>query len=247
MHVRDERAFGSLGYLTSLIEASDAFYAELDLSALPGQAFDLRMPEDLSLRDLVSPKRWSRARGFVLAHYGFDLNEADHYYPLMVLQQITQDQLSDEFSVVLDMHLFQYAMAMGLKTGGLEDWTHQLGLIHSIPLEIQGRYLFDAIRRHSAFTRHLRKMVADYQLEAIHALYQRTRNNLGGMRKAMLYDRNQHMASGIFSQLGAGEQGFYCIGAAHLAGKGGVLQLLHKKGVKLRRIPLQGKLLVESS
>ncbi|MBL0021251.1 MAG: TraB/GumN family protein [Sphingomonadales bacterium] len=57
-----------------------------------------------------------------------------------------------------------------------------------------------------------------------------------GSRIALLERRNQIWTNQIATMIDKGERPFVAVGAAHLAGKGGVQALLETKGYKVIRI-----------
>lgn len=239
MHARDARAFQWLPFLTDLILKSKGFYAELDLSDPMAASLDPYMPFDQSISDFVPKARWKRAKHFILKRYGISLEDLDHLYPLFVLQTLTNSQLNDDHGQILDLTLFNVAKESGIPVSGLESWEEQMSLMQKIPIKAQISYLFSAIRHHKSFVRSLQKLVADYQEQRIGALYKRTRNNLGKLRRPMLFDRNSIMADRIEEIHMAVPGQFFTLGAAHLAGKKGVLTLIKKKGFRIHTVPMQ--------
>lgn len=238
MHVRDPRAFHWKDQLLDTLADKDHFFAELALDSPEISDFDPVMPLGQCLHLYVSPAVWKRAGNFLKRIYGIDIGQLDHVYPLIALQEITRRQLSEEVPFILDEFLFTAAKERDIKVGGLETWKEQGSLIRSIPIGEQAKAFFDAIRHHRAFTRNLRKLIDDYQRQHIHQLYLRTRRNLGGMRKAMLFHRNELMADRMITNIQTGGKCFFCIGAAHLAGKKGVLNILGQHGCRIRRVEM---------
>jgi hypothetical protein len=57
-----------------------------------------------------------------------------------------------------------------------------------------------------------------------------------GEEKIMLSDRNPHMTDGVERYLKSGETCFLVVGAGHLVGKGGIVQLLKQRGFKVEQV-----------
>lgn len=57
---------------------------------------------------------------------------------------------------------------------------------------------------------------------------------MGGMKEVLIYNRNQLMYERIDGR--REQSSFYALGAAHLAGKKGVLRLLKNAGYKIKAI-----------
>ena len=75
-----------------------------------------------------------------------------------------------------------------------------------------------------------------YEQSDILKLYKVTRKQAKGMRKILLFNRNDLMAKRI-AQFASEQSLFASIGAGHLAGEKGVLRLLKKKhGFKVKPV-----------
>jgi hypothetical protein len=61
----------------------------------------------------------------------------------------------------------------------------------------------------------------------------------GTVKKAMLQDRNLHMAGVAEQFLNGKEQVFVVVGAAHMTGKDGVVAILEKRGYKVEQVSLK--------
>lgn len=239
MHVKDARAFEWLPALVEKIKACQAFYAEIDLG--PSGEITTCVPsieKGNRLSDHLSRKKLIRLDRFCNKRYGFSLYAMDELYPIIVLQQLTLKHLNEEHQHILDMSLYNIANERGLQCDGIESLEEQLSIITSIPVNLQIKYLTDALEHHDAFVNQLKKLIEDYQGQQISSLYKRTRRSLGGMRKPMLYLRNERMAERIHELYRDNPESFFCIGAAHLAGQKGVLRKLKNAGFTLTNIPV---------
>jgi uncharacterized protein YbaP (TraB family) len=56
--------------------------------------------------------------------------------------------------------------------------------------------------------------------------------------KAMVEDRNQHMADVAEKFLKGKEQAFVVVGAGHMVGPGGMVRLLEKRGYKVEQVAI---------
>ena len=64
--------------------------------------------------------------------------------------------------------------------------------------------------------------------------YKKSIENLGSFRKILLFDRNEFMTDRIHNNMATAT--FYAIGAAHLAGQKGILNLLKKRRYQLNPV-----------
>jgi len=59
---------------------------------------------------------------------------------------------------------------------------------------------------------------------------------LNDLYKKLLDDRNEKMVEKIISYLKTGKTYFIVVGAAHMVGKKGIVQLLKEKGLKVKQL-----------
>jgi uncharacterized protein YbaP (TraB family) len=60
-----------------------------------------------------------------------------------------------------------------------------------------------------------------------------------GISKALLQDRNPHMADVAEQFLNGKQQAFFIVGAAHMVGKDGLVSILEKRGYKVEQVSLK--------
>ena len=79
------------------------------------------------------------------------------------------------------------------------------------------------------------ELAALYQKANIKKLYKKVKKSSKGMRQLMIYNRNQNMADRL-ADFAAQHAICAAVGAGHLSGKRGVLNLLKQKGFELKPI-----------
>ncbi len=235
MHVQDQRAFTFLEKAYEKIAECDLMALEFDLGEAPAGMDPalIRLPEGMSLIQLIPDKKFQKIRKVFRKVAGIDLNNLQYFSPMVVSNIINERILSQDMPVSLDEHLWKYARSLGKPIAGIESYREQLAILQQIPLEYQVQSLVEMglhIRRHR---RQLLRMAEVYKEGDIFKLYRAARRSASGLRQLLLYRRNHIMANRI-SEMATEHCTFCAIGAGHLAGGKGVIRYLKQKGWRVR-------------
>lgn len=239
MHVKDERAFSLVKEVQNFIDACETFATEFNLKeAQSGVAPDiLDLPDKQKLTDFISQKKYNKLRKTFIRHFNFDIEPLQTSMPLIISNALSAQSLQSEREVSLDEYLWQYAERREKVTLGIETFAEQIAILHKIPLAYQFKALSDVAKNISKFNKQHKKLAQLYEAQNIRQLYKSTKKSIGGARHILLYNRNQIMAERIASM--ATEQTlFAAVGAAHLAGKKGILKLLKDGGLQVKAVPV---------
>ncbi|HEY4287776.1 MAG TPA: TraB/GumN family protein [Puia sp.] len=137
-----------------------------------------------------------------------------------------------EMPTFMDAYLYNIARRQGKWLGGIEDLTDQTGLISDLVDESDINYLLasDSATKGSIAHSYLEKMIGAYSDQDLDAIEDMTELHSSAEEKdKMLIRRNVKMARRIDS-LASVRTMFLAIGAAHLPGDSGVIDLLRRRG-----------------
>jgi len=145
--------------------------------------------------------------------------------------------------MVLDHVLYQDAISAGKKVDGLETVAEQMGLFDSLSRDDQVRLLKDTLDQLPHIGRILAELQEAYLARNLKRLVE---INEASMRDSapdlaetfnqrLVVDRNHRMADRMESRLRDGRY-FVAVGALHLPGREGLLELLTRRGYTLTRI-----------
>jgi uncharacterized protein len=115
---------------------------------------------------------------------------------------------------------------------GLETVAFQAGLFDSIPYEEQAKELvndIDSADGNRKMTQQLAAVYRSQDLDAIEALSNKDDAGMKNYMDLLLYSRNRKWAAALDGLL-PGKSLLVAVGAAHLPGKQGVIELLRKEG-----------------
>lgn len=237
MHVQDLRAFGKLELVKEKIIDSDVFAVEFDLED-QGMAHTFQstlIPDGQLLTDLIPEKKYGKLRRTFLKSTGFDLSRAARTLPFLLVGMISSHMLRKEMPTSLDEYLWNFAKAEGKETTGIETLAAQMEVLAQIPLEVQVKMLLSMGRNISATRKQFLQLTELYAKGDLKLLHRSVKKQAGGLRKIMLYKRNEVMAERIF-ELAKRQSTFAGVGAGHLSGGKGVIRKLKQRGVKVKPV-----------
>lgn len=121
------------------------------------------------------------------------------------------------------------------KIQGLETAEFQAGLFDSIPYEQQARDLVNYIDSSEYYKKNTKELVETYRRQDLEKIDELTRSSDAGMTNyldLLLYQRNRKWADSLDRLLPA-KSLLIAVGAAHLPGDQGLINLLKKKGFEV--------------
>ena len=237
IHIKDQRGFKTLSKAYEKIDRCDAFATEFDLSdhALHFDTNLVLLPDNQSLQDLYSEKKYHKLKKAFAKYGNLDLDRFQHFLPIFIVNMLTEQVLKRDQAVSLDERLWEYAKEKGKITLGIETYQEQFDILNKIDLKIQLKMLSDIGKNFGKFHKQLHSMADDYEKGEIQKLYKSGKKSIGKLKKILLFDRNIVMADRIIEN--AKRQSiFVAVGVGHLAGKKGLLKLLKDKGYVLKGI-----------
>jgi len=125
-----------------------------------------------------------------------------------------------------------------LSIEGLETALYQAGLFDSIPYKQQAESLLKAINGADKDDETIAKMLEAYRAQDLEKLEQLTVSEEGGMEgylDLLLYNRNHNWVEKFGSITSQGSY-LFAVGAGHLPGERGVLNLLRQKGYTVKPV-----------
>lgn len=239
MHLQDKRLFHFTDSLYQAIQVVNGFAAELDLDDLNEvmiSAIQQRTPvsknASILLNDVINSslkKKYKHdlekkfRKKFEKIELAELSNEAENWQSVY--------RKSDDMPTFVDAYLYGLAQQQEKWTGALEDPEDQLQIgTDDLEIKIQTALLSDQNRR-----QHIDTLVDIYlseDLDRMHEMVKQPENNFGYFRVNI---RNIKMAQRIDSLM-AVRTCFYAVGAAHLPGDSGLIQLLRKQGYSVEPV-----------
>lgn len=232
--------------LKNAIESSDNVYLELEMDNLfemIGAMGQMSMKGDTALSDLLTAKEYQKVKAYFNEN-GSMLPFAmlEKMKPMLAASLIGQELMkgSCDNMVAMESLIMQEAKTSGKKIKGLETMNYQLGIFDKIPYKLQAKQLYQMIAK-SADTTGVNELVAltnAYRSQQLEKLGEMTTADDMGIKNftdLLLYQRNEAWAKQL-NELMAGKSLVVAVGAGHLPGKRGVINLLRQAGYKVEPV-----------
>ena len=223
-----------------IIKQVKNIYLEVDLDnageLLSGVMDVINMRKE-NLDEVLPEAEYLRVKEFFEKHQPavpFSIIEKQH--PLMISSSLYEMFLTCEKKNGVELMIVNEAYAQKKEIKGLETVAFQLSIFNKIPYDEQANELvktIDSIDKHKAL---LGEMLQVYKEQDIQKLYTITTTKEAGTSaylEILLDNRNENWVK-QFDTLAKDESILFAVGAAHLGGEKGVINLLKKKGYTLR-------------
>lgn len=214
-----------------------------DMSAMMGIMGKIFMKDNKTLKDLLSEQDYKYVSGY-FQKKGLPIMMIEKMKPMFLTALTYGDlepgSLANSGMKSYEMELMKIAENSGKETGGLETIDFQLSLFDEIPYDAQAVMLVDAIKssegtKEDSQMNDMIKMYLDQDINAMVAMIGEEDKKAEGFEDKLLTKRNENWIPLIIE--GAKKsQTFYAVGAGHLGGPKGVINLLRKQGIKVKPI-----------
>lgn len=193
-----------------------------------------------SLKKSLSPAGLAKA-DTVLRLYGLTVDQLDQFKPWFVSLMMSQmvmmkSNFQPQFGV--DIQLNERAKAMQKPVAGLESVDFQMNLFDSFSAEDQER-MITGNKGPDSSAKELAKIKDAWMagdVAALEALFKDSSDESPKMIEIMLTNRNASWIPKIDEMLKGKDDALVVVGAAHLVGKTGVIELLKKKGYSIEQL-----------
>lgn len=199
-----------------------------------------RMKDGVSLQDLLTKEEYKMVADYFSKEMGMSLAMFDRIKPMFTSMMMAEGgQGSMEKTKSYEMELMEKAKEREMKVDGLETAKYQMSMFDSIPYEDQAQMLVDAVNGSGEESDDMMdEMVELYKQQDIDGLYKlimQSDDEMEGFEDILLVTRNKNWIPKI-EKMAAKKPTFFAVGAGHLPGKQGVINLLKAEGYTLTPI-----------
>ena len=241
MHTQDERAFQFKEGVIDAFNQAEIYAMELNMDSVNQGALlsKLIMDSTYSLKTLLTADEYAVVSNFFKDSLGQALFMFEKMQPLFTAQMVTLRDLEAQQTDALDIYFFKEAKKQKKQTIGLEKTIEQIDAFSAIPYELQAKGLVDAVNDYGKEGKlDMDAMIKYYAEGNLDKLLEMTTKDEEDEELSKIFNdiflvkRNYNMADRAEPYIKEGST-FIAVGAAHLPGEEGVIELLRKKGYKV--------------
>ncbi|MCK0114719.1 TraB/GumN family protein [Gelidibacter sp. F63206] len=234
MHLIPEKDFILKDKVKTAFDSSELLVLELDMSHpefmedMMAQAY---LEPGTELKSFMDDSEYELLDNFLKEKTGIGMQMYNTMKPFMLMSVVLMASVDGPLAS-FEMTLMQMAKESDKQIKGLETIATQVGVFDATPYERQLDDLLDMIKNLDESTALFNTMAQLYISEDIDALYGYMDDYMNGdleMMARFLDERNNNWIPEI-SKFSKEFSTFYGVGAAHLAGVQGVINLLRKAG-----------------
>ena len=221
-----------------VIDKAGQVYFEIDMDDLAqmfGAMGAMSMTGNKKLKDLYSEADYEKIKTWFTEHGQMPFAMMESFKPMLLSPMVSENAMACPQKDGMELRIMELATKKKLEIKGLETMAFQAGILDSIPYEEQAKELLESIDSVGQQKIMMAKLVAEYKAQNMESIDELTKSEEGGMDKyldLMLYDRNRNWVK-QFDAIAKEKSTLFAVGAGHLPGENGVLNLLKKKGYTL--------------
>jgi uncharacterized protein YbaP (TraB family) len=212
-----------------------------DMTAIFSMVSKIMMANGTTLSDLLSEEDYNFVKE-KFAELGLPFMMLERMKPMFLSIFASTDMDPTAFSTggmkSYEMEFMEMAKAQNKEMAGLETVEFQMSMFDSIPYEAQAEMLVESLKSSNEGNDQLEMMIELYKTQDIEKLQQSIDDEsqgLGEFEDLLLTKRNEAWIP-LMKQMMAEKPTFFAVGAGHLGGENGVIQLLKKEGYTLKAI-----------
>lgn len=245
MHLIQKEYYYFPDALEKIVKKTDLLLTEINLSELDNQLEAIKMMTltDGSLVDFFSPSQkdslltWAKNK-LMMEEKAF-LATFGKFKPFIIIQTATQLAFFGK-TESYELSLKSLAEKHKLELGGLETMKEQLSFFDNMSKEDQAKMVMEAIGDEGKMVDEMNNLQRAYRgqyLDSLEFLMKKDKGMLANHEEVLLTNRNSAWIPKIEEHV-KNKSCFIAVGAAHLIGEKGVIQLLKNKGYTVTSVKI---------
>jgi uncharacterized protein len=227
--------------LKTALANSGLMYMEMDMddpAIMLGGLLMMNMKNGKKLQDLYTAAEYQKVATFFKDSLHMPIGLLQSTKPFFLAAMLYPKMMPCKTISGVEEELMRLAKQQKKEIKGLETLEFQAAVFDSIPYEEQAKELLKSIDSMSTYQKYFDTMITVYktqQLMEIEKLFKDTEFGMADHQDLLLNDRNKNWVKQLKTIM-QGESVFVAVGAGHLVGKEGLINLLREEGYSLRPI-----------
>ena len=220
--------------------SSKRVYLELDMDDPQLQVTlmqQMQLPSKETLKNKLGESDFKKLDSFLQKEMNMNLVMFDKFKPMMVMSILAQRLLPCASMESYEINFVKMASEQKKELLGLEKVEEQIGVFDAIPDSLEIRSIMKMVNDFDTQKKEFTRMSAIYKSQDLEALYQLMVESPEMMdSQELLLDRRNRNWIPIMESAMKNSSTFFAVGAGHLGGSQGVLELLRKQGYVVKGI-----------
>lgn len=200
----------------------------------------MMMPADTTMASLFSDAQRDTLDAYLKNTLGANLQMLSSMKPMTIMVTVQQKMLMELIPDIasltgIDKYMQTLAAEKGKQVGGLETMEYQLGLLYGSSLQDQADALLDMVRQSNS-KELLQELTAAYKTQNLDTLWKIFQDQMTQLEyDALVKTRNLNWLEEMKHLLPT-QSALYVVGAGHLPGDAGMINLLRDAGYKVKPV-----------
>jgi len=197
---------------------------------------NINNPDGEQITDYLNEDQFKATQQFLLENAAVDIGMMKSMRPFMLLSMLYPKMLECE-TKAYELELMKIAKENEMPVLGLESIEDQLSVFENIPLEEQYKNLYDYVSDFEKGRKEFKKLIETYSSKDIERMVEMIGESpeYKNYQDIMLDNRNFNWINPMKTMMEDGKM-FFAVGAGHLGGEKGLLNLLRKEGYNVNPI-----------
>ena len=243
MHLIPKDQFLFPESLQDKVKSSDLLVMEIGGLSEQMKGMQLMMLEEGNLFDHFTEEQADSIYDYSEEHLGYTEEQLNTMFgkmkPFVLIQLMTKNAFG-ESPASYEMSLEKIAKEKEIEIEGLETVEEQMALFDSIPMKDQVKMVMSSLRNADSSAVETQKLIDAYlqqDIDSLHRYMNQSDSEISGFEDEFLNNRNENWIP-LIKQYIKKNKTFIAVGAGHLGGEKGVIELLKKEGYTLTPIKL---------
>jgi uncharacterized protein YbaP (TraB family) len=234
--------------LKSAIQQSDKIYLELDMDNLfevMSAMNKMKMRNDTTLSDLLTATEYEKVKSYFKRNGSMiPFSMLETYKPMLTASTLMQTNMNCK-AVAVEQMVMKEAKNNSKEIKGLETMAYQLSIFDSIPYKYQAQQLLHFVENldtSGSNAKEYEELAMAYKAQDLNKMEQLTNNEVmgfGHFTEVLLYNRNINWVHKLTDLINH-QSLVIAVGAGHLPGQKGLINLLRLAGYKVE--PIENKM-----
>lgn len=238
IHIQDSRVFKYGDVVKSAFNLAEVVAVEVELDKVDyATIMNVTMMQDSTLDQILTPEEYEQLNVKYTELTGASLKTANRIKPFFLSANIIQAIVKKDAPVPLDLYFINEGRIQQKTVLGLETINEQIDIIDKLSYTAQAKMLLESLADTVNIVEMFNEMVEAYlRMDGEQLLELSNDPSIPAeFMKELLVDRNHLMVERMKPIMGK-KKVFTAVGAAHLFGSEGVIELLKKEGYTVEAV-----------